>query len=75
VTASPAADERHIRHVHRHRHLLHDRPLVFDHDDLWLRRFGRRHLNDRRFLDRTRPSAANDRFDHLLADARLLELG
>jgi hypothetical protein len=48
---------------------------VFDHDNLRLRRFGRRHLNDRRFLDRSRPSAANDRFDHLLADAGLLELG
>jgi hypothetical protein len=48
---------------------------VFDHDDLRLWRFGRRHLNDRRFLDRSRPSAANDRLDHLFANAGLLELG
>jgi hypothetical protein len=48
---------------------------MFDHDDLRRRWLGRRHLDDRRFLDRPRTPTANDRFNHLFADPMLLELG
>jgi hypothetical protein len=65
------------RHVDRHSNLLNDRALVLDDHDLWLRwlwRLRQRFLNHRWCFDRPLASAANDRFDHFLAEPSLLQL-
>jgi hypothetical protein len=66
------------RHVDRHSNLLNDRSLVLDHYDLGLRRWRRlrqRFVDHRWCFDRPLASAANDRFDHFLAEPGLLQLG